>query len=141
MDQQDPQECKEVPAFLLPKHSVFVSITDAVIVNNSVNSSHSSGGGLFLGPGGALTLQDVVCADNIASQFGGGVALGTGLLAQGSCAISGTNVSLLRNAAQRGGSQLYMACSSDVELSGTDLQLTDGSQVRGFPGSGGMLCT
>ena len=111
MDQQDPQECKEYPAFLLPKHSVFVTLTDAVIVNNSVSSTHSSGGGLFLGPGGALTLQDVHCADNNAFQFGGGVALGTGFLAQGSCGFTGADVRMDNNAATHGGSQLYVACS------------------------------
>jgi hypothetical protein len=129
MDQQEPQACQAIPTFLLPKHSVTVLLDGATITGNRVFSSHSSGGGLFLGPGGALTLANTLCADNVATQFGGGVALGTGFLAQGSCGITTANVSLLHNTAERGGSQLYVACSSDVHVRGSVLDMGDGSQV------------
>ena len=66
---------------------------------------------MFLGPGGSLVLANTVLRHNSAMQFGGGGALGTGFLAQGSCGFTGADVRMDNNAATHGGSQLYVACS------------------------------
>jgi hypothetical protein len=111
-DVQEAQPCFEVPTFLQSSHSVSVVVSNSNVSGNDANSSHSSGGGIFLGPGGALALLNTTCADNRAVQFGGGVALGTGVLAQGSCGFRSVDSGLQGNVAGHGGSQLYVACSA-----------------------------
>ena len=111
-DVQESQLCYAVPMFLQSLHSVSVVVLDSSVTDNDANSSHSSGGGIFLGPGGALVLMNTTCADNHAVQFGGGVALGTGVLAQGSCGLRSVGSELRGNRADHGGSQLYVACSA-----------------------------
>ncbi len=111
-DVQQVQLCHPVPTFLQSYHSVSVVVRDTAVSSNAAVSSHSSGGGIFQGPGGALALVNSTCSGNRAVQFGGGVALGTGLLAQGSCGLRSAGSELRHNVALHGGSQVYVACSA-----------------------------
>ena len=119
-DVQQQQLCFPTPTFLQSFHSVEVEVVASVVRANSATSSHSSGGGIFLGPGGALHLINSTCAHNTAVQFGGGLALGTGMLSQGSCGLHTVNSTLSHNVASHGGGQLYVACSAgEVTVSGS----------------------
>ena len=111
-DVQQEQLCYPTPTFLQSVHSVSVEVVDSSVESNTATSSYSSGGGIFLGPGGALSLANTTCARNSAEQFGGGLALGTGVLAQGSCGLYSRNSTLSENLAHHGGSQVYVACSA-----------------------------
>ena len=112
-----PEVCTQPPSFLHPTHAVFVTLSNSLLVGNVANSSHSSGGGLFYGPGGALALINTTCVGNSATLFGGGVALGTGFLQQGSCSLLASGCIFAGNVAASGGSQVRVVlCRSAVNL-------------------------
>ena len=112
IDVQQEQLCFPTPTFLQSYHSVSVDVVNSTVDSNAAISGSSSGGGIFLGPGGSLTLSNTSCVGNSAVQFGGGLALGTGVLSQGSCGLRTEHSALRRNVAHHGGSQVYVACSA-----------------------------
>lgn len=117
-----------------------VSLTNVTLVGNSAVSPSSIGGGLFIGPGGNLSIANSTITDNHASLFGGGIAAGQG---DATCSVwVGNGTRLSGNGADHGGAQLYDTCQGSVTLTHTAIQLsTLSTQVCVFVGHSTVYCT
>jgi hypothetical protein len=100
-----------------------VSLSNVTLVGNSAASPSSIGGGLFIGPGGNVSISNSTITDNRAALFGGGVAAG----GQGDATCSllvGNGTQLAGNDAGHGGAQLYTACQGSLALTFSTMQLS-----------------
>jgi hypothetical protein len=113
-------------------HSAVVSLWNTTIAYNSAGT----GGGAFIGPGGAIVFDGGSVEGNKASRFGGGLALG-GDVGLSPCSFTASNSRFGGNVAGHGSSQLSMGCSGDLIFANTLFDLnTANSQV----GSGFLSC-
>ncbi len=116
-----------------------VTLSNATLLGNSASSPSSVGGGLFIGPGGNVSLSNVTITNNQATLFGGGVAAG----GQGDATCSlwmGNGTRFFGNSAGHGGAQVYSTCQGNLTLTHAAIQLsTDGSQVRIPPATRAQL--
>jgi hypothetical protein len=110
-----------------------VSLSNVTLVGNSAASPSSAGGGLFIGPGGNVSLSNTTITNNQATLFGGGVAAGG--QEDATCSLwVGNGTRFSGNSAGHGGAHVYTTCQGSLSLTQTAMQLSiGGSQVREPP--------
>jgi hypothetical protein len=117
LDFQDPTEdqCSffnGISAYWPYSHNTTVLLSNASISNNYAGGKSSSGGGLSIGFGGAVTIRNSWIVNNSAALFGGGILLGG--TQQSTCGVLMHGTVIANNRASHGGSQLYSTCAGDV---------------------------
>ena len=126
----------EFASFWPHSHASRVTLTSATVRGNRASTGKSSvqhGGGLYVGPGGFVTLTNVSLTSNLASQFGGGLATGAGG-GGATCALSLVGCHVADNTAGHAGAQVYMGCSAGLSAQDSAFTLsTTGSQVGPGP--------
>ena len=115
------------------QYGVIVLLSGSTIVDNDAACTTCFGGGLYLGPGGNLTVTNTSILGNKVGQFGGGCFLGVLATSSSSstCAAAFHSGSVLAgNVGSHGGAQLYSTCNGPLDFADSDVRMTtDASQV------------
>ncbi len=135
----DPQRiaehgCNETIAFWNYTHTTTINLEGCTVTGNQAlaqGSDLSSGGGLYLGPGGLMTVTACIFTNNWAALVGGAIAGGrSGNMDTCSMAIQGGS-RFSNNTGAHGANELFMGCSADLVVQDTQFQLgVNGTQVR-----------
>ncbi len=81
------------------------------------------------GPGGSVTILNSKFIGNVAAEFGGALAIGSGG-GSATCSLTLEGVTASANNANRGGAQIYDGCNADLLVTNSTVYMNgNGSQV------------